>query len=141
MKLDLTTPALLFPAISLLLLAYTNRFLTLANLVRELHAKHKEAPDQTLLDQIRNLSLRIGLIRYMQALGILSFIFCVFCMFLLFMDIEGWVEYTFSFALLLLMASLVVSFIEITISSNALKVQLKDCQNTGGPECKTPAKK
>jgi hypothetical protein len=39
-QLSLTTPALLFSAISLLLLAYTNRFLAYASVVRNLHARY-----------------------------------------------------------------------------------------------------
>ena len=59
MDLSLTTPALLFPAISLLLLAYTNRFLTLANLIRDLHARYTANPDQILLWQLRSLRYRV----------------------------------------------------------------------------------
>ena len=34
MHIDVSTPSILFPAISLLLLAFTNRFLALANLIQ-----------------------------------------------------------------------------------------------------------
>ena len=88
MELSITTPALLFPAISLLMLAYTNRFLAIANLIRSLHAKYKQFPDDKhIITQIQNLRIRIRLIRSMQAIGVLSFLFCVMCMFTIF---RGW---------------------------------------------------
>jgi hypothetical protein len=77
MELTLTTPALLFPAISLLLLAYTNRFLTLAALMRELYARYKATPDPRIKGQLANLRYRIGIIRNMQAFGVASFFGCV----------------------------------------------------------------
>jgi len=88
MDINLTTPALLFPAISLLLLAFTNRFLALANLIRQLHANYKNDPDEILLGQIANIRYRINLIRDMQAYGVSSLLLCVICMLALF---AGWV--------------------------------------------------
>jgi hypothetical protein len=44
MELPITTPALLFPAISLLMISYTARFLHLANLARSLHATKAGVP-------------------------------------------------------------------------------------------------
>lgn len=127
--LTLTTPALLFPAISLLLLAYTNRFLVLAQLVRELHARYKNAPDQLLLGQIDNLRRRIHLIRDMQFLGVLSFFFCVLCMMLIFVHQHLLAEVIFALSLILLMASLGLSIREIQISVDALKIHLSDLEN------------
>ena len=76
--IDINTPALLFPAITLLMLAYTNRFLSLASLVRKLHEEYSRGErEKNLLKQIKNLRSRINLIRYMQALGVLSFLCCV----------------------------------------------------------------
>ncbi len=132
MELDLTTPALLFPAISLLLLAYTNRFLTLATLIRGLHSKYKEDPDKAILGQIRNLRLRVLLIRNMQALGVLSLLLCVVCMFLLFAEEIEAGRIIFGISLILLIASLAVSVYEIQISVKALEIQLSDM------EVKTP---
>jgi hypothetical protein len=88
MELSLTTPALLFPAVSLLLLAYTNRFLAIAALIRELHSRYKNNRDELLIAQIANLRQRVMLIRNMQALGVSSLLLCVVCMFVLF---AGWV--------------------------------------------------
>src|SRR5688572_5064608 len=88
MELTITTPSLLFPAISLILLAYTNRFLGLASLIRQLHERYQKDTNQKhLIDQIRNLRTRIRLIRSMQAFGVISFLLCVLCMFAIF---QGW---------------------------------------------------
>lgn len=136
MELDLTTPALLFPAISLLLLAYTNRFLTLATLIRGLHSKYQQEPDQLLFGQIKNLRLRVILIRNMQALGVLSLLFCVVCMFLLFAEEILIGRIIFGISLILLILSLALSVYEIQISIRALEIQLSDMEvkGTGGPE-------
>ncbi|MBN1598050.1 MAG: DUF2721 domain-containing protein [Bacteroidales bacterium] len=129
MKLSLTTPAVLFSAISLLLLAYTNRFLTIAQLVRNLHAKYKENRTAILFGQIKNLRLRISLIRYMQILGIISLLLCVFCMFLLYIDLSLIAEVIFGVALLLLICSLGLSVWEIQISARALNLHLSDIED------------
>ncbi len=128
MQLDLTTPALLFPAISLLLLAYTNRFLTLANLIRSLHQRYKENKERTILGQLKNLRLRVILIRNMQALGVLSLLLCVVCMFLLFAEEIIIGRIVFGISLILLIASLGVSVYEIQISVKALELNLSDME-------------
>jgi hypothetical protein len=128
MEINLTTPALLFPAISLLLLAYTNRFLTLATLIRSLHAKYKEDPRDVLLGQIRNLRKRVILIRNMQVFGVLSLLLCVVCMFLLFYDQQIIGRYMFGISLILLIISLALSVYEIQISVRALKLHLGDME-------------
>ena len=84
MEISLTTPALLFPAISLLMLAYTNRFLTIATIIRNLHDRYRNEANDNLLGQIANLRYRIYLIRNMQIFGVLSLLFCVISMFALF---------------------------------------------------------
>lgn len=128
MELTLTTPALLFPAISLLLLAYTNRFLTLANLIRELHRSYKAAPDPIIKAQLKNLRYRVVLIRNMQFHGVLSFFLCVLCMFVLFAgraDIAKWI---FGLSLVLLMVSLALSLREVQVSIDALNLRLSDLE-------------
>lgn len=128
MSLELTTPALLFPAISLLLLAYTNRFLTLAGLIRELHRRYLDGHEDTVLGQIANLRARVRLIRAMQALGVASFFGCVFCMFLLFFGLMLAAQSVFTLSLLLLMVSLGLSVWEIQMSVGALDLQLSDLE-------------
>ncbi|NLK20523.1 MAG: DUF2721 domain-containing protein [Epulopiscium sp.] len=129
MELSLTTPALLFPAISLLLLAYTNRFLVLAQLVRELHEKFNENPDEILSGQIDNLQKRINLIRNMQILGVSSFFLCVLCMFLIFAKYYVLADLTFGISLIFLMTSLGFSIRELLISVKALTLQLSNVES------------
>ena len=126
MELNLTTPGLLFSAISLLLLAYTNRFLSIANLIRALHRNYKETGDKAAKAQIDNLHKRIGLIKDMQLLGIGSLFLSVFCMVALF---AGWIvlgKILFGLSLILLLVSLGLMMIEIQISVKALNIQLND---------------
>ncbi|MGD1891884.1 MAG: DUF2721 domain-containing protein [Cyclobacteriaceae bacterium] len=127
-ELTLTTPALLFPAISLLLLAYTNRFLAIAALIRQLHGQYNDHPDSRIIGQIENLRKRVILTRNMQSLGILSLFLCVLCMFLLFADEYELGKWVFGVSLLLLLASLGLSVREIQISINALSLQLSDME-------------
>jgi hypothetical protein len=126
MDLSLSTPALLFPAISLLLLAYTNRFLTLAALIRELYSRYKTQPDKKIIGQLHNLRYRIVIIRNMQILGVSSFFLCVLCMFLLFAGLELAGKVVFGLSLLLLLASLALSLRELQVSVDALTLQIQD---------------
>ncbi len=128
MDLTLTTPALLFPTVSLLLLAYTNRFLAIATLIRGLSTKYKDNPSATLLLQINNLRTRLRLIRDMQFLGIMCLFLCVLCMFLLFQGEETLGKWVFGISLILLMTSLGISAREIQISTRALAVELRDLE-------------
>jgi len=127
-ELTLTTPALLFSAISLLLLAYTNRFLAYANLVRTLHARFKENRDSLLIGQIQNLRKRLVLTRTMQLLGIGSLLLCVLCMFLVYVDVQLAAEIIFGIALVMLIISLAISVREIQISVRALDLHLSDME-------------
>ena len=128
MEITLTTPALLFPTVSLLLLAYTNRFLTLATIIRSLYARYHDDGDETLLPQIQNLRYRVYLIRNMQIAGVLSLLFCVVSMFALF---AGWIiagQWSFGGALVLMIISLGISLRELQISVGALDLLLTDLE-------------
>ncbi len=129
MLLNIQTPALLFPAISLLLLAYTNRYLHLASLIRALHGQHKQNPDRLIIAQIGNLRFRLNLIKNMQSAGVSSLLFCVICMFALFTGHETIGKWVFTAALLLMMGSLVLSIWEIRLSTVALNLHLSDLEN------------
>ncbi len=128
MNIDLTTPALLFPAISLLLLAYTNRFLTLATIIRSLHQNYKEKPNIVLLGQIENMRKRVHLIKHMQGIGVASLFLCVLCMFLLFSGQNELGKYVFGLSLIMLLISLILSLREIAISVDALELHLSDIE-------------
>ncbi|MBX7213519.1 MAG: DUF2721 domain-containing protein [Thermoflexales bacterium] len=132
-ELTLTTPALLFPAISLLLLAFTNRFLTLANLTRELYARFQARPDVKVRGQLRNLRYRMTLIRNMQFLGIASFFACVLCMFLIFAGLGDFGRIIFGLALALLLGALAISMREIQVSIDALNLQIDDVDRIAIP--------
>ncbi|MEG1544595.1 MAG: DUF2721 domain-containing protein [Tannerellaceae bacterium] len=124
--LDLTTPSLLFSAISLILLAYTNRFLSYAAVVRALKEKHQQTHDPRDIAQIANLSKRLYLTRAMQILGILSLLFCVVAMFFIYITWQLIAAWIFGIALLLLAASLCICIWEINISVKALEIYLQD---------------
>jgi hypothetical protein len=129
MEINLTTPALLFPAISLLLLAYTNRFLAIATLIRQLHANHEQSPDHKLIvGQIKNLRLRLHMIKNMQLFGVLSFFCCVLSMILIFQGYPLWGSYVFGLSLVLLLISLLISLREVQISTRALELELSDME-------------
>ena len=119
--LDLTTPSLLFSAISLILLAYTNRFLSYASVVRALKEKHQQTHDPKDIAQIANLRKRLYLTRSMQILGILSLLLCVIAMFFIYVSWQIFAAWIFGIALLLLAASLCVCIWEINISVKALE--------------------
>jgi len=134
MEISFNTPALLFPAISLLLLAYTNRFLALASLVRKLHDEYEKGKgNHIVIKQIHSLRYRLRLVRYMQTLGVFSFVCSVLTMYSIYSE---WVEvsrYVFATALLSLLISLVISLIEITQSTKALELELSDIEEPGKP--------
>ncbi|MEO9474283.1 MAG: DUF2721 domain-containing protein [Cyclobacteriaceae bacterium] len=128
MEISLTTPALLFPAISLLLLAYTNRFLAIANIIRQLHRKYLDNPEGILEGQLKNLRGRLHLIRIMQLTGVSSLLLCVLAMVLIFFGLMRAGELVFGVSLLLFLSSLVVSLREIQLSTKALEIELSDME-------------
>lgn len=121
MTIDIATPAMLFPAISLLLLAYTNRFLTLATIIRNFS---KEKWDQSTTAQIQNLRQRIQLIKRMQIAGVVSFFLCVLSMLAIYLTYQLAGNWIFAASLICLMYSLWISVREILISVEALDVHL-----------------
>ena len=127
MEISINTPALLFPAISLLMLAYTNRFLALASLIRNLHSNYKDHTDKEgVLKQIKNLRLRLRLIRQMQLFGVLSLFLCVLSMFFVYERISMWANFLFACSLIAMLVSLFLSLYEIQISTRALEIELGD---------------
>lgn len=127
-ELSINTPALLFPAITLLMLAYTNRFLALASLVRKLHDEYTKEEDKLLKRQIKSLRSRISLIRNMQAAGVLSFLLCIVCIYLIFENHQPSAKIVFAASLLSLLLSLIFSLIEIFRSTKAIDLQLSDME-------------
>lgn len=132
MTLEVSTPALLFPAISLLFLSFTNRFLHLAALIRQLYGAWSEKRDETLMEQISNLRRRLTLIRWMQFLGAISLFLCVVSMLAVVGDTQWLAVPCFWAALALMGASLVCLMIEVWISGGALRILLKTLEERGG---------
>ena len=134
MELSINTPALLFPAISLVMLAYTNRFLSLSNRVRNLHDKYADHEQKVIiLGQIKNLKYRLKLIKRMQTLGVLSFLFCIGCMFFVYLQIFSLAHVVFACSLLLFAASLLLSLLEIRLSTRAIELELSDMEGLEDP--------
>ena len=129
-QISLNTPALLFPAITLLMLAYTNRFLALATLIRNLHTKYQQVVEEreVIKEQISNLRLRLNLVKQMQAGGIISFFLCVLSMLFIYAEYNAVAFAIFGLSLIALLFSLFLSLREILISTKALEIELKDME-------------
>ena len=135
MTMNISTPALLFPAISLLLLAYTNRFLALGSRIRALHSDFKQQNKDSLKKQIDNLKKRVVLIRNMQLFGITSLFMCVFSMLAMYFDWETTGQTLFGGSLILMLCSLATSMVEIYISVEALNIHLADAEPDHNKTC------
>lgn len=126
MELTISTPTLLFPASSLLFLAYTNRFLHLSALIRTLHQDFRSSHNPGIEAQLKNLRWRLSLIRGMQAFGVVSLIFCLASMGGFYFESEGLAKVLFGVALGLMAVSLLMALAEILLSGGALAIFLKD---------------
>lgn len=126
MTISIETPALLFSATSLILLAFTNRFLTIAQIVRGLKQSYHHTKTKSILLELKNLNLRLSLIRAMQLFGVMSLFLSVFAMLFIFLQFPFWGVLMFGVSLFSLMISLGISFWEITISIHALRLHLSD---------------
>lgn len=134
MDITINTPALLFPAISLIMLAYTNRFLAISSVVRTLHDRYvKNEPTPVIHAQIKNLRYRLLLIRRMQLLGVLSFIFAIVCMYLIFVNEMMYANVIFVISTLFLVTSLILSLLEILKSTKSLELELSDIEGLSDP--------
>ena len=128
MQLTLTIPALLFPAISLMMLAYNARYLAIAALIRQLHKEYRETASKKLGLQVKQLQKRLSIIKNMQAVAILSFLFSAITMFLVYVELSFWANAAFGISLLALILSLIMSLVEVQLSTKALGIQLTDME-------------
>src|SRR3954465_15458522 len=128
MHIEISTPALLFPAVSLLMLAYTNRFFGLAAIIRNLHRSHTEKPNPVYLLEIKSMRRRMELIRDMQTFGIVAMILCTACMFLLFRGYYRAGAAVFSVSMICMLLSLIWALIEVRLSGQALDLHLQDVE-------------
>ncbi len=129
MELTLSIPALLFPAISLSMLAYNARYLAIAALIRQLHKQFGDTEAAPLERQIRSLRKRLGIIKDMQTTSIVSFLLAAVSMFLIYVELRTWANLVFGLSLIFLMASLVLSLWEVRLSTRALGIQLQDMES------------
>lgn len=129
-QLTLTTPSILFSAISLIMLAYTNRFLAYAQVIRNLKAVHESNPTVVTQMQMDNLRKRLYITRSMQIFGVSSLLLCVVCTLFIYIGWQMAAAYTFGISLLLLVISLGLSIKELMISVKALEYHLDDMENT-----------
>ena len=129
MELTLGIPALLFPAISLTMLAYNARYLAIAALIRQLHGQFEETKASPLKKQIEQLRKRLNIIKNMQATAIISFLLAAVSMFLIYVELMVWANVVFGISLIFLMISLILSLIEVQLSTKALGIQLKNMEN------------
>ncbi|MFM9006379.1 MAG: DUF2721 domain-containing protein [Flavobacteriales bacterium] len=131
MDININTPALLFPAISLIMLAYTNRFLALANVVRNLHDRYHQLDDSKkplIHAQIKNLRSRMRIIRNMQILGVSSFIIAILCMYTITIERMETARFLFGTSLVLFAVSLLLSLAELFISTRSIEIELSDLE-------------
>ncbi|QLG45342.1 DUF2721 domain-containing protein [Costertonia aggregata] len=126
MELTLSIPALLFPAISLTMLAYNARYLAIAALIRQLHQKYTETESKSIGLQVKKLRKRLTLIKNMQATAIFSFLLAVVTMALIYFEYDTLANLVFGISLFALMVSLVLSLVEVQLSTRALSIQLQD---------------
>lgn len=128
-EVTLNTPALLFPTISLLLLAYTNRYIAISNRIRALHSQYKEEQSSVIIAQISILKKRIFLIRNMQLFGIATMFIAAFSMFLIYYNLEELVHAVFGLSLISMLISLTLCAFEVYLSNKALLIQIKDVEH------------
>ncbi len=128
-ELSLTTPALLFPTISLLLLAYTNRYIAISNRIRALHSQYTSEQSDVIIKQIKILKQRIMLIRNMQLIGIGAMVSAAFTMYLIYNDFTHLVHAVFGISLIMMLISLTLCAVEVYLSNKALLILLKDIEH------------
>lgn len=134
MELSVNIPALLFPAISLILLAYTNRFLALSNRVRMLHDKYQVIEQRHIVfGQIKNLKYRIKLVQNMQTYGVATLLSSILCMFFIFIEYQAVAKFIFAVSLITFSISIFLSLIEIRLSTKAIELELSDMEGLEDP--------
>ncbi len=125
MKLEINTPALLFPAVSFLLLAYGNRYVAISGRIRQL-ANDEHVAGKGRPEQIAMLRRRVGLIRLMQTFAVASMLCCLVSMLLLYLENSAPGKIVFGLGLVLLIVSLIITLFEIQLSTRALDQELAE---------------
>ena len=134
MELSVNIPALLFPAISLIMLAYTNRFLALSSRVRVLHDKYQNQEQRHIVfGQIKNIKYRIKLIQNMQTFGVASLLLSIISMFFIYISYQIVAQFIFGISLITFCISIFLSLIEIRLSTRAIELELSDMEGLEDP--------
>lgn len=135
---DLQTPTLLFPALSLLILAYTNRFLGITTVIRKLHEDLSKDIERSsfYMGQINSLRIRVQMIINAQRFGIFSLMLCVISMFSILINKNTSIVFFF-LALTSLFISLIFIGKELNVSQNALQYIIDDCKEVSAKNTKT----
>ena len=128
--MEIQTPAIVFPAISMLLVAYTNRFMVISQRIRTLHEKYAKTSTEQVLQQLANFRQRLTLIKWMQATGVVSFLICTLSILMILLDfLSIHVVRAFGTSLVFLGASLVLALQEIMISTKAIEIELQSIED------------
>lgn len=136
MDISINTPALLFPALSLVMLAYTNRFMALSSVIRNLHDKFnaiQKSDSAKLHGQIKNLKFRIRLIKNMQIMGALSILCASLCMYLIYIGEMPAARWAFATSIMTFTFSILLSIWELIKSTKALEIELSDMEGLEDP--------
>ena len=116
MTLEITTPAVLFPTVSLLLLAYTNRFLALTAIVRQMDSSGEVEHE---FYQVKNLRKRLNYIKKMQYFGVSSLLMCAISMLFLFLQMDFIGKISFGISLIVIFAYIaIVNYAKIMVLKN-----------------------
>ncbi len=128
-EFTITTPAVLFPAISLLILAYMNKFLAITTLIRKLKDKYIQDEDENILPQLRNLRRRMIIIRNMQWLAVFALFLCILSIYFVFENQQVTAKNLFVAGMISLLSSLFLSLREIHLSIVSIGLELKDVEH------------
>ena len=134
MDISINTPALLFPAITLVMLAYTNRYIAIASTVRALHDNYGKYENKRIIHgQIKSLRYRLKLIKSMQILGVFSFLCCIVCMYCIYAELFFMAHFSFAVGIISFAISLLISLNEINLSTKAIELELSDIEGLENP--------
>ena len=132
MVLDLTTAALVLPAIPFLMLTFGTRFTVVTELIRKIHDEYAANIDlddvraKRMLGEISTLKKRLLMIQVNQTLASLSFFVNLSTVFSLYMGNQYLAKLLFGIVLGLLMLAIILFIIEIGIATKSLNLHLSD---------------
>ena len=132
MVLDLTTAALMFPAIPFLMLTFGTRFTVVSELIRKIHDEYAseinldDVRTKRMLGEISTLKKRLLMIQINQTLTSLSFFVNLLTIFALFMGHQNLSKLLFGIVLILLMLAIILFIVEIGIATKSLNLHLED---------------